>query len=47
MSLTLEKLKDLWAKEFLPNIRMEIRDEFESLKASIRNLNRGFDELEK
>ena len=41
------KLKDLWAKEFLPNIWMEIRNKFESLKASIQNLKRGFDELEK
>jgi len=46
-SLTLESLRDLWSKEFLPNIRMEIRTEFESLKASIRDLNRRFDELDK
>ena len=46
-SLTLESLRDLWSKEFLPNIRMEIRTEFESPKASIRDLNRRFDELDK
>ena len=27
MSLTVESLKELWAKEFLPNIRKEIRKE--------------------
>ena len=47
MSLTLEELKYLWAKDFLSNIRMEVRNEFESLKASIHNLNRRFNELEK
>ena len=46
-SLTLESLRDLWSKEFLPNMRMEIRTEFETLKASIRDLKRRFDELEK
>ena len=46
-SLTLESLRNLWSKEFLPNIRMEIRTEFESLKASIRDLNRRFNELDK
>ena len=46
-SLTLESLRDLWSKEFLPNIRMEICTEFESLKASIPDLNRRFDELDK
>lgn len=43
----LRKAERLWAKEFLTNIRMEIRNEFESLKESIHNLNRRFDELEK
>ena len=46
-SLTWESLKDLWSNEFLPNIRMEIRTEFESLKANICDLNKRFDELEK
>ena len=46
-SLTLESLKDLWSKEFLPKIRMEIRTEFQLLTASIRDLNKRFDELEK
>ena len=43
MSLTLESLREVWNKEFLPNIRKE----FDSLNASVRNLNRRFDELEK
>ena len=46
-SLTLESLRDLWSKEFLPNILMEIRAEFESLKAGLRDLNKRFDELDK
>lgn len=47
MNLTLESLRDLWPKEFLPNIQIEIRTEFESLKTSIRDLNKRFDELGK
>ena len=42
-SLTLKSLRDLWSKEFLPNIRMEIPTEFESLTVSIRDLNKRFD----
>ena len=34
MSLTLEKLREVWNKEFLPNIRSEIRNEFDSLNAT-------------
>ena len=41
MSLTVESLKELWAKEFLPNIRKEIRKEIDSLKASLLNLKKG------
>ena len=45
VSLTLQKLKDVWAKaEFLPNIRMEIRN---GSKASIHDLNRRFGEVKK
>ena len=40
MSLTVESLKELWAKEFLPNIRKEIRLEIDSLKASLLDLNK-------
>ena len=47
MSLTVESLKELWAKEFLPNIREEIRKEIDSLKASLLDLNKRFDEIEK
>ena len=47
MSLTVESLKELWAKEFLPNIRKEIRNEIDSLKASLHDLKRKFDEIEK
>ena len=43
MSLTVESLKELWAKEFLPNIRKEI----DSLKASLLDLKKRFDEIEK
>ena len=44
MSLTVERLKELWAKEFLPNIRKEIRKEIDSLKASLLDLKKRFDE---
>ena len=47
MGLTLESLRDLLSKEFLPNIRMGIRTEFESLKAGIRDWNKRFDEVDK
>ena len=47
MSLTVESLKELWAKDFLPNIRKEIRKEFDSLKASLLDLKKRFDEIEK
>ena len=43
MSLTVESLKELWAKEFLRNIRKEI----DSLKASLLDLKKRFDEIEK
>ena len=46
-SLTVESLKELWAKEFLPNIRKEIRKEIDSLKASLLDLKKRFDEIEK
>ena len=47
MSLTVESLKELWAKEFLHNIRKEIRKEIDSPKASLLDLNKRFDEIEK
>ena len=47
MSLTVESLKELWAKQFLPNIRKEIRKEIDSLKASLLDLEKRFDEIEK
>ena len=47
MSLTVESLKELWAKEFLPNIRKEICKEIDSLKASLLDLKKRFDEIEK
>ena len=47
MSLAVESLKELWAKEFLPNIRKEIRKEIDSLKASLLDLKKRFDEIEK
>ena len=47
MSLTVERLKELWAKEFVPNIRKEIRKEIDSLKASLLDLEKRFDEIEK
>ena len=47
MSLTVESLKELWAKEFLPNIRKEILKEIDSLKASLLDLKKRFDEIEK
>lgn len=47
MSLTVESLKELWAKEFLLNIRKEIRKEIDSLKASLLDLKKRFDEIEK
>ena len=43
----MESLKELWAKEFLPNIRKEIRKEIDSLKASLLDLKKRFDEIEK
>ena len=43
----MESLKELWAKEFLPNIRQEILKEIDSLKASLLDLKKRFDEIEK
>ena len=40
MSLTVETLKELCAKEFLPNIRKEIRKEIDPLKASLLDLKK-------
>ena len=40
MSLTVESLKELWAKEFLPNVWKEIRLEIDSLKASLLDLKK-------
>ena len=45
MTLTVESLKELWAKEFLPNIRKEIGQEIDSLKASLLDLKKRFDEV--
>ena len=45
MSVTVESLKELWANEFLPNIRKEIRDEIDSLKASLLDLKKGSTKL--
>ena len=40
MSLTVESLKELWVKEFLPNVWKEIRLEIDSLKASLLDLKK-------
>ena len=40
MTLTVESLKELWAKEFLPNNRKEIRQEIDTLKASLLDLKK-------
>ena len=45
MTLTVESLKELLAKEFLPNIRKEIGQEIDSLKASLLDLKKRFDEI--
>ena len=45
MTLTVESLTELWAKEFLPNIRKEIGQEIDSLKASLLDLKKRFDEI--
>ena len=45
MTLTEESMKELWAKEFLPNIRKEIGQEIDSLKASLLDLKKRFDEI--
>ena len=45
MTLTVESSKELWAKEFLPNIRKEIGQEMDSLKASLLDLKKRFDEI--
>ena len=45
MTLTVKSLKELWAKEFLPNIRKEIGQEIDSLKASLLDLKKRFDEI--
>ena len=47
MSLTVESLKELWRKEFLPNIRKEICTEIDTLKVSLHDLNKRLDEIEK
>ena len=39
--MSLESLKELWAKEFLPNMRKEIRLEIDSLKASLLDLQKS------
>ena len=45
MTLTVESLKELWAKEFLPNIRKEIGQEIDSLKASLLDFKKRLDEI--
>ena len=47
MILTVESLKELWTKEFLPNIRKEICTEIDALKVSLHDLNKRLDEIEK
>ncbi|PFX33077.1 hypothetical protein AWC38_SpisGene2136 [Stylophora pistillata] len=47
MSLTGKSLKELWAKEFLLNIREEIRKEVDLLKAGLQDLRKRFEEIEK
>ena len=47
MSLTVKSLKELWEKEFLLNIREEIRKEVDSLKAGLQDLRKRFEEIEK
>ena len=47
MSLIVGNLKELWAKEFLPNIWKEIRKEIDWLKASLLDLKKRFNEIEK
>ena len=43
----MESLKELWRKEFLPNIRKEICTEIDTLKVSLHELNKRLDEIEK
>ena len=43
----MESLKELWRKEFLPNIRKEICTEIDTLKVSLHDLNKRLDEIEK
>ena len=43
----MESLKELWAKEFPPNIRKEILKEIDSLKTSLLDLKKRFYEIEK
>ena len=43
----MESLRELWTKEFLPNIRKEICTEIDALKVSHHDLNKRLDEIEK
>ncbi len=45
-SLTIDSIKELWVKEFLPSIQKELRSEIEDLKSKITSVAAKCDEIE-
>ena len=45
-SLTIDSIKELWVKEFLPSIQKELRSEIEDLKSKITSVTAKCDEIE-
>ena len=44
--LTVEAMKELWKKEFLPSIRREMKAEIDSVKTDIKKIEARFDKIE-
>ena len=44
--LTVEAMKKLWKKEFLPSIRREMKAEIDSVKTDIKKIEARFDKIE-
>ena len=45
-TLTIDSIKELWVKEFLPSIQKELRSEIEDLKSKITSVAAKCDEIE-
>ena len=46
LALTVEAMKELWRKEFLPSIRREMKAEIDSIKTDIKKIEARFDKIE-